>query len=119
MYKMCYDLHGVDKATYTMRKMFAKRKALEDGVEEPAPKKPAKKEPEPVKLINDSKLVTDRPSGKLLVRLTAQSCMYSWPPHTASPRLELRSVCAGGGHCRLGWCNLQQRRTRPASNVGY
>ena len=74
IYKMCYDLHGVDKATYTMRKMFAKRKAAEDGVEEPAPKKPApKKEPEPVKLINDSKPRSNRPCGKLLVSRSSPS----------------------------------------------
>jgi len=68
MYKMCYDLHGVEKATYTLRKQFAKRKALADGVEEPVKEKPAaKKEPPPLVLINDSKLRATGTAGKLVV----------------------------------------------------
>lgn len=68
MYKCCYDLHGIEKATYTMRKLFAKRKAEADGVPLESEKKAApKKELEPVPLINSSKAVTDRPSGQLLL----------------------------------------------------
>jgi len=109
MYKCAYDLHGLEKATYTMRKKFAKREAEAAGIVEPVKQKAPPKPKAEIVLINDANPIADRKAGRLLVAGTMDwdTCTSNksgvinslWGFHSISSKISVKFVASGTSSC--------------------